>query len=304
MLKVGFEEPRRSRQAIVTQRSVFNVFGLLMVMGMLFATLGQANAAHPADKGAQLRGDVRPTDVEELVERHRLPRIIEVVNAARADVLDINPLDATITVVGAGTNLRPGPGTVYPYLVKLDETIRLTPLGRHGEWVKVRAGDQEGWVITRLLDADKAIVEALPEITDIPAVPEWVWPAQGALTSPFGWRVEPFESFHNGLDLANDEGTQIVSAHAGMVIEAGWCAGYGYCVKIDHGEGLVGHYGHMLTAPVVRAGDQVVAGQPIGLMGNSYDAVGGGFSSGVHLHYSLLKDGQVIDPAIYLPENR
>jgi murein DD-endopeptidase MepM/ murein hydrolase activator NlpD len=121
------------------------------------------------------------------------------------------------------------------------------------------------------------------------------------MTSRFGWRSVPFYSFHNGVDWANKAGTAIYAARYGRVIEAGWCRGYGYCVKIDHGGGVVTHYGHMLKRPVVSTGDVVDLGDYIGQMGSTYDASGGGYSSGVHLHFTVLVGGKPVDPLQYLP---
>jgi murein DD-endopeptidase MepM/ murein hydrolase activator NlpD len=121
------------------------------------------------------------------------------------------------------------------------------------------------------------------------------------LTSGFGWRSNPFYSFHNGLDFANKAGTGIYAARYGRVFEGGWCSGYGWCVKIDHGNGVQSVYGHLLKKPPVRPGDVVDMGDFIGLMGSSYDAAGGGYSTGVHLHFTIKVGGKAVDPMKYLP---
>ena len=107
--------------------------------------------------------------------------------------------------------------------------------------------------------------------------------------------------FHDGLDIANDAGTKIYSASAGQVIEAGWCSGFGYCVKLDHGDGVTSIYGHMLRRPPVHVGDSVGVGDLIGLMGSSYDARGGGYSTGVHLHFTIKVSGKAVNPLKFLP---
>ena len=111
----------------------------------------------------------------------------------------------------------------------------------------------------------------------------------------------PFRSFHNGLDIANRKGTPIRAARAGVVIEAGWCSGYGYCVKIRHSGGFSTIYGHLKSQPVVSVGDEVAAGEVIGGMGMTFDRKGGGAVTGVHLHFTVMLNGKAVSPLKYLP---
>lgn len=199
-------------------------------------------------------------------------------------------------------NLRAGPGREYPRLGYLDAGRRLKLIARSSEWIKVEnEGSETGWVRSDLLGLTDAAVEALPETNDFPPPPpRWVWPTKGELTSSFGWRSQPFRSFHDGLDLANRAGTPIVAASAGRVIQAGWCGGFGYCVEIDHGEGITTLYAHMLKKPPVVSGDTLAAGDLVGWMGNTYDKRRGGFSTGVHLHFITKLNGKAINPMKFL----
>ncbi|SDE23535.1 peptidoglycan DD-metalloendopeptidase family protein [Sporomusa acidovorans] len=119
----------------------------------------------------------------------------------------------------------------------------------------------------------------------------FIWPTKGEISSPFGWR---WGRLHEGVDIANDIGTYVMSARAGQVIWAGWRGGYGYAVMIDHGGGYVSLYGHLSDFYVER-GQFVRAGQRIASMGNT------GNSTGPHLHFEIQKDGQPVDPMGYLP---
>ncbi len=145
--------------------------------------------------------------------------------------------------------------------------------------------------------------EPAPQIVRAARVATWVWPTSGDITSPFGYR--DFEvggsSFHNGIDISNSRWTPIVAARSGTVIEAGWCSGYGYCVIMDNGGGYTTEYGHMASSPVVYAGQELRAGQSIGYMGSTYDAAGGGYSTGVHLHFTIKINGRAVDPLRFLP---
>ena len=129
------------------------------------------------------------------------------------------------------------------------------------------------------------------------------WPTTGTITQPYGptsLTLEPayegFDHFHLGLDIANVQGTPILAAAAGTVIFAGWSdAGYGNMVEIDHGNGLVTLYGHMVATPLVTVGQRVTAGQLIGNMGST------GNSTGSHTHFAVMHNGSWDDPLKYLP---
>jgi murein DD-endopeptidase MepM/ murein hydrolase activator NlpD len=201
------------------------------------------------------------------------------------------------------TTLRAGPGREYSRLGYLDAGQHMKLLARHKAWVKVDNGTGvDGWVRADLLGLSDTSLSTLAETNDFPPPPpRWVWPTRGAITSPFGWRSVPWRMFHDGLDIANDAGTKIYSASAGQVIEAGWCRGFGYCVKLDHGDGITSIYGHLLKRPPVHRGDSVSAGDLIGAMGSTFDASGGGYSTGVHLHFTIKINGKAVNPLKFLP---
>ncbi|BBB91226.1 MAG TPA: peptidoglycan DD-metalloendopeptidase family protein [Methylomusa anaerophila] len=122
-------------------------------------------------------------------------------------------------------------------------------------------------------------------------VSRFVWPTNGELSSPFGWR---WGRLHEGVDIANDVGTHVMAARSGRVVWTGWRGGYGYTVMIDHGSGFMTLYGH-LDDFFVQRGQFVRTGQRIASMGNT------GNSTGPHLHFEVIQDGQAIDPMAVLP---
>ncbi|AFA50225.1 phage tail tape measure protein [Acetobacterium woodii] len=120
-----------------------------------------------------------------------------------------------------------------------------------------------------------------------------VAPVNGSITSWFGNRDDVGDvgsKYHQGIDIGVPEGTPVGSAGAGTVIQAGWNGGYGNSITIDHGNGLETLYGH-LSEVLVNVGDLVAQLQTIGLSGNT------GNSTGPHLHFSVIKDGEQVDPA-------
>lgn len=118
-------------------------------------------------------------------------------------------------------------------------------------------------------------------------LPEVVKPALGAFTSGFGPR---WGTMHNGIDIANVNGTPILAVEDGTVIDSGPAQGYGNWIRILHNDGAVSVYGHMQSLNVA-VGDHVTAGQQIAGMGNM------GFSTGTHLHFEIHPDGtNPVDP--------
>lgn len=126
---------------------------------------------------------------------------------------------------------------------------------------------------------------------------QFMWPVNGEITSPFGWRVHPIwgtQIFHAGLDIAADYGEPVHAADSGTVVYAGWMGGYGNAVMIDHGGGLVTLYGHN-SSITVGEGQQVGKGETIALAGST------GNSTGPHCHFEVRVHGEVTSPLQYLP---
>jgi murein DD-endopeptidase MepM/ murein hydrolase activator NlpD len=125
-----------------------------------------------------------------------------------------------------------------------------------------------------------------------PSTSGLMMPANGPITSYFGYRYHPilhFTRFHAGVDIGAGWGSPIVAAGDGRVIGAGWGGGYGREVQIAHGGGVVSLYGHM-SEIVAQPGSFVRAGQLIGYVGSS------GLSTGPHLHFEVRQAGQPVNP--------
>lgn len=124
---------------------------------------------------------------------------------------------------------------------------------------------------------------------------QWPVPSCTLITSRFGYRVAPTtgaSTYHGGLDIGAGMGASIVAAGAGDVIYAGANDGYGNCVMIDHGNGVVTVYAHMSSIGV-SYGQYVTAGQYVGAVGST------GVSTGPHCHFEIRINGAQTDPAAY-----
>ncbi|MFN0153067.1 MAG: murein hydrolase activator EnvC family protein [Gaiella sp.] len=126
--------------------------------------------------------------------------------------------------------------------------------------------------------------------TSTPSAAGLVWPVAGPVTSGYGWR---WGRLHEGIDIAVPEGTPVVAAAGGTVLEAGWGGGYGNLVVIDHGNGLATAYAHN-SSLAVAPGSTVGQGQVVAYSGNT------GSSTGPHVHFEVRVNGGSVDPLGYL----
>ena len=129
------------------------------------------------------------------------------------------------------------------------------------------------------------------------AIPDFAWPAQGELTDPFGLcRSWDCSYRHKGLDVALDIYEPIVASADGVVTFVGGDAllGLGWYVEIDHGNGWLTVYAHLVEFEVWQ-GQTVSQGDVIGYNGNT------GYSTGPHLHFEVQHNDWYIDPLVVLP---
>jgi murein DD-endopeptidase MepM/ murein hydrolase activator NlpD len=85
----------------------------------------------------------------------------------------------------------------------------------------------------------------------------------------------------------------VLATAPGVVVNVGWNGNYGRLIEVDHGMGIRTRYGH-LRRILVQAGQRVELRQKIGEMGSS------GRSTGIHLHYEILVNGEPRDPMKFL----
>jgi murein DD-endopeptidase MepM/ murein hydrolase activator NlpD len=129
--------------------------------------------------------------------------------------------------------------------------------------------------------------------TDSPKQLAFAWPAQGTVTSPYG---RDGARWHPGIDIGILRSLTVTAAAAGRVVEVGEPAGYsgyGRIVEVDVGSGFETLYAHLST-PTVRVGEQVAAGQQLGVAGCT------GWCTGTHLHFELRLNGAAVDPTALL----
>lgn len=123
-----------------------------------------------------------------------------------------------------------------------------------------------------------------------------ILPVEGVLSSPYGERVDPFTNeikLHRGIDIEAESGSPIKAAADGEIVEVGVVRTYGKYVKINHGDKVETVYAHC-SEFMVEKGQIVNQGDIIAKVGNT------GVSTGAHIHFELLKDGNSLNPQDYL----
>ncbi|MGC0420761.1 peptidoglycan DD-metalloendopeptidase family protein [Embleya sp. AB8] len=126
------------------------------------------------------------------------------------------------------------------------------------------------------------------------------YPVRGPISSGFGMRYHPileYTKLHTGTDFAVPEDTSVGAAREGTVVQTGYNAAYGYRVVLSHGRvggvALTTTYNH-LSRITVREGQRVGRGDQVGRSGDT------GWSTGAHLHFEVLVDGEFVDPKVWI----
>ena len=133
----------------------------------------------------------------------------------------------------------------------------------------------------------------------------YTWPVKGELLADFSLETLAYDETmgdwrtHSGIDVAADQGANVMATANGTVSEIFSDDLMGTTVVIDHGQGMVSTYSNLQTEPTVAVGDKVYTGSIIGAVGSTAIAES---SRASHLHFELLEDGTAVDPVDYLPQ--
>lgn len=160
----------------------------------------------------------------------------------------------------------------------------------------VSDGDEQHMAVDASVGTRPASTDPMTGDLAAPAGPAWVLPVDGRLGDAFGPRphqpVPGVSLFHRGQDVVARCGSPVVAAAAGVVRTATYWGTYGNWILVDHGNGIQTGYAHEMRMSVVP-GQQVQAGQTIGLVGAT------GAATGCHLHLEVHLNGVAVNPAPY-----
>lgn len=204
-------------------------------------------------------------------------------------ILKDNNLDSPEQIVpGMVLKVKPGPAGYLAGTEGMDRKVSPTKnsQSKSGFWERLFASDDDDD------DDENQPQRGLLFGQDSNAY-KHIWPVQGKITSPFGYR---WFRKHKGIDIGGRIGDKVVASAEGVVSYAGWQKGYGRIIIIRHGE-MQSRYAH-LNAIAVKANQAVRQGQYIGQVGTS------GNASGPHLHFEIRDGRQVpLNPLDFLPKD-
>jgi len=145
---------------------------------------------------------------------------------------------------------------------------------------------------TSLSELEKVLLTKQEMLAHTPSI----WPAQGWVTSDFGFRTNPFTGLtqmHEGIDISNRVGTIVIAPANGFVSDIGSDWVHGRFLVISHGFGMTTRYSH-LNKVLVKVGQKVKRGDKIAEIGTS------GKTTGPHLHYEVRLNGIPVNPMRYI----
>lgn len=287
-----FNPVRRSSKALF--KKIMSGLGLSMAVGGLFTFLFFSFTSSPKEKSLDRKTNEYALRIQLL--NNKVDKVISILDQLQANddrtyrtIFEMSPLANEIRQAGVGGS---------------DQYTQFDIVS-NGEILK-NASKKLDMVSRRILiqsksfsDIKSLIIDKEKMLASIPSIMP-VDVRRIKFSSGFGWRRNPFtgggSQYHPGIDLAGKIGTPIYASGDGVVYDPyakSGMHGYGQVVCIDHGYGFKTLYAH-LSKILVKPGEKVKRGQVIGLLGNT------GPSTGPHLHYEVIKNGNKVNPINYI----
>ncbi len=288
---------RSAQLRTVSMRAVLWVGGLAAI----------ALLAAGAGLGYSISASLQPAAVAPERARAALPFAVEQLGALSGRLFK---LESQAGQLSERMGVVPGavqgvvPGVVQGNAPKPAAQTSVKPAGSGGPMLPPRmeqeALDDLGALQARLTEVEQQMAQVADAATlhklVLMRTPSRVPVEHAELVSSFGNRDDPVtgrRAFHAGLDFAAGHGTAIHAAAGGKVAVAGFRPDFGWVVEIEHGNGLTTRYAHA-SKLLVKAGDVVMPHDAIAAVGSS------GRSTGPHLHFEVLRNGEATDPRRYL----
>ncbi len=194
-----------------------------------------------------------------------------------------------------------------PYAVRYTDNakmykgeLKVTSQGSSGARdIVAKVVKENGVVIDKQILSEKVLVAAKEQVVSKGTLKKPATAATGRLAKPFSRGTyssgfgRRWGKMHEGVDWSMPIGSPVLAADGGTVVSAKYEGAYGYCIIINHGNGLKTRYAHN-SKLLVSVGDKVYKGQKIANSGNS------GRTTGPHLHFEVIKNGSVVNPMDYV----
>ncbi len=293
----------------------------------LMTNAGTADSIDPEDL-EQLEASLTPIELEEKSEelKSRILEVSPVETVTRGDGKKSKVITYTVkngdTITRIATAHKVPPRLIYATSGLKDGSVirvgqKLQIPDRPGLLYKMQTGDTMAAVADKYSVSLAAVALENPDLNDLdlletgdrvflpdakipeppkPALPSWLNPGFGRITSGFGYRPHPItglgSQMHTGIDIGMRY-APVRAARDGTVKFAGYMGSYGKAIVIDHGGGWKTLYAH-LSQVRVRSGQNVGKGESIAVSGNT------GFSTGPHLHFEIILNGRLVNPRSYV----
>lgn len=265
----------------------YGTFSVALPQALSLLNLGQVDSLRRQSHSLSARIEAMTHMVTEL--RGQMDQLVKTGEKTRL-AIGLPDIDPDVRKVGVGGPTPAGEGRLR---------------GELGSPLRVASGIQAD--LDQLLREARLESASLKSISSKAQTDQKYWrhiptvrPVAGTTTSTFGMRSDPFTNLrrmHAGFDISARQGEKVRSTADGIVTNTGMDVNYGRFIEIDHQNGYLTRYGHLMKI-ITAKGAQIKRGDLIGLVGNT------GRASGYHLHYEVHRNGRIVNPSAYFfPEN-
>ncbi|MFZ7126332.1 MAG: peptidoglycan DD-metalloendopeptidase family protein [Desulfobacterales bacterium] len=291
----------RVRQLSASQLSLVAVAMIFLIGATAFGLLARDyfSLKRTLNRQASIQHSLAAKEAEIEFHQKQIASFADEINTLKARLLALNDFEKKIRII-ANLEVKEDDDNLYGVggsplddidataQMKKDQAAMLREMHRQVEHLDVASALQA--------ESFDSLLDSLEDQKNLLASTPSIRPAAGWISSSFGNRTSPFtgrKEFHPALDIANRDGTPIVTSADGVVRFAGKKGLLGNLVVVDHGHGLVTRYAH-LSEPLVKNGEKLRRGDVIGKMGST------GRSTGPHVHYEIRLNGVPVNPSNYI----
>lgn len=266
--------------------------------GVRDVVIGQEAREYDELKASEVLLEVRQDQVAEArdavaVKREAAAEHLELMQALEAE--EQAAKDSVVSLVIERRDARAGASAA-----RAKDLAKLRKLEREQQQIEEMLRKRALAALRRQRAAEAAKAASARSQASTPSPGLLAYPVDGYVTSPFGYRTHPIYHYwglHDGVDFGGGCGTPLRAAAPGRVVSSYFSGVYGNRLVIDHGvlggKGVATIYNHA-SGYNVGVGDQVQQGQVIGFEGST------GWSTGCHLHFTVMANGQAVDPMNWL----
>lgn len=275
------------------------VLSVVLLVGMGLLVQDYMNLKQTAAQVAKINDKVAARDAEIVHQKRQIECFANEINQLKLNLVALDTFERKIRVI-ANLEKADGEDNLFGVGGATPEDLDTSASLRRDQSGLIRSmHDQVDQLESASFDQEQdftSLLGQLHEKKNLLACTPSIRPAKGWISSRFGYRISPFtgrRELHAAYDIANRDGSPIISPADGVVTFTGKKGAYGKLLIIDHGYGLVTRYGHLKSFDI-KKGAKVKRGEKIAKMGNT------GRSTGPHVHYEVRLNGVPVNPEKYI----